>query len=282
MIRTYVSGSVNIPLDPVESEELMDIVQHVLALSKYLPSYEQAFEGNDEYDGLLSAEADSQARGKERLEAEFGAKYPDLVGWAEKLLNDSEVEGFFLRQPEWEPDGVSFVSATDFSEEFATRIAQFAVQRYGLAPIMFFANHNDLESNPFVHFGRIYTVSADNIEVISTDDLIKRHEEKLIQTDLLACVCDSRLDAFRTLYRSKDWGDQARAALKLAARQNHPKTFAFLIEEGVPADDPGLMRILGTSPALKAMVEARKLSTEIQAGECAKDCSRAAFIRKGI
>lgn len=113
-------------------------------------------------------------------------------------------------------------------------------------------------------------VSAEEIEVISTIDLIQDHKDALKKTDLLACLNDSRLEDFKALYRSKDWGNTAQAALKLAARNNHVQTFGFLLEEGVPAEDPGLLRMLESRPEMKAMVEARKISEEVMEGGAAK------------
>lgn len=265
-MSTYSSGAVFIPLDPVESKELIDIVERVIAMIDHSGGYEV----DDHYFSSLQSEAQTQDEIAERGEAEFAKAYPELVDWAQALLQDCEDEGFGVMKPTAGLYGVEFCSSESFKEEFAARIVQMAIQRYALAPITFFAAYNGLAEDFNSNYGHIYKVSAERIEVISTIDLIQDHNDVLNKTDLLACLNDSRLDDFKALYRSKDWGDTAQAALKLAARNKHVQSFGFLLEEGVPAENPGLLRMLESHPEMKAMVEARKISEEVMEGGAAK------------
>ena len=266
-MSTYSSGAVFIPLDQVESKELMDIIQHLITMGDYLGGYED----EDDYSSPPQAELDEIAK---RKEAEFSKTYPELADWAQALLQNFENECFSMMEATSGPYGVEFSSSENFKEEFVARIVQLAIGRYELAPITFFAAYNGLAEDFNSNYGHIYKVSAEKIEVISTIDLIQAHKDRLKETDLLACMNDSSRD-FKAFYRSKDWGEAGkgslkRAALKLAARNDQKENFRFLFEEGVPADDPGLLRLLESRPEMKAMVEARKISEEVMEGGAAK------------
>ncbi len=207
-------------------------------------------------------------------EAEFSKTYPELADWAQALLQNFENECFSMMEATSGLYGVEFSSSENFKEEFVARIVQLAIGRYGLAPITFFAAYNGVDEDFDSNYGHIYKVSAEKIELISTIDLIQAHKDRLKETDLLACMNDSSRD-FKAFYRSKDWGEAGegslkRAALKLAARNDQKENFSFLLEEGVPADDPGLLRLLESRPEMKAMVEARKISEEVMEGGAAK------------
>ena len=269
-MSTYSSGAVFIPLDPIESKELMDIIQYLITMGDHLGGCEE----EDDYSSPLQAESDTQDEIAKRKEAEFSKAYPELADWAKALLQDFENECFSMMEATSGPYGVEFSSSENFKEEFVARIVQLAIGRYELAPITFFAAYNGVEEDFDSNYGHIYKVSAEKIELISTIDLIQAHKDRLKETDLLACMNDSSRD-FKAFYRSKDWGEAGegslkRAALKLAARNGQKENFSFLLEEGVPADDPGLLRLLESRPEMKAMVEARKISEEVMEGGAAK------------
>lgn len=269
-MSTYSSGAVFIPLDPIESNELMDIIQHLIAMSDHFGGYEE----EDDYSSPLQADYDKQDEIAKRKEAAFSKAYPELTDWAQALLHYFENECLSMMEATSGLYGVEFSSPENFKEEFVARIVQLAIGRYGLAPITFFAAYNGVDEDFDSNYGHIYKVSAEKIEVISTIDLIQAHKDKLKETDLLACMNDSSRD-FKAFYRSKDWGEAGEgslklAALKLAARNDQKENFSFLLEEGVPADDPGLLRLLESRPEMKAMVEARKISEEVMEGGAAK------------
>ena len=85
-MSTYSSGAVFIPLDPIESKELMDIIQYLITMGDYLGGHEE----EDDYSSPLQAESDTQDEIAKRKEAEFSKTYPELADWAQALLQNFE------------------------------------------------------------------------------------------------------------------------------------------------------------------------------------------------
>lgn len=210
----------------------------------------------------------------------FDQQFPELSQWAEELINEMGDEGDLAMHGRASEYGFEFVSSTDFQDSFVARVLQLCIRRYGIPPTSFFSAYNALDEDPDSNYGNLFKVFGDRIDYSCTLDMMREHELQLERQDLLACARSDDFEAFKTLYRAGQWGEKAQSALMLAARLEHHRIFEFLVEEGVPIDHPGLERLIVRRPALKAIIDARKLSQGIESAS--SSAKRPSIRRKGV